>query len=56
METENLGSIAETFSPSMPAVKIFGVGNAGGVLLGALATPEFAGASFGAINTDAAAL
>jgi len=57
METENLNSMPETTAPSgLPTVKIFGVGNAGGTLLGALATPEFAGVTFAAINTDAAAL
>jgi cell division protein FtsZ len=39
-----------------PAVKIIGVGNAGGELLVALATPEFALAQFVAVNTDAVAL
>jgi cell division protein FtsZ len=39
-----------------PVVKIIGVGNAGGELLGALATPEYAAAQFIAVNTDAAAL
>ncbi len=37
-------------------MRIFGVGNAGITLLGALATPEFAAAQFAAINTDASAL
>jgi cell division protein FtsZ len=41
---------------SAPVVKIFGVGNAGDALLGALATAEFAGAQFLAVNADAAAL
>lgn len=39
-----------------PVIKIIGVGNAGADLLAALATPEFAGAQFAVINTDAAAL
>lgn len=39
-----------------PAVKIFGVGNAGVTLLDAVNTPEFAGADFVAVNTDAASL
>jgi cell division protein FtsZ len=39
-----------------PAVKIFGVGNAGITLLDAVNTPEFAGANFVAVNTDAASL
>src|SRR5512146_2542630 len=39
-----------------PVVKVIGVGNAGGELLGALATPEFAAAQLIAVNTDAAAL
>ena len=37
-------------------MKIFGVGNAGIALLGTFATPEFAGAEFAVINTDAASL
>jgi cell division protein FtsZ len=57
METENLNSMPETTrAPGLPTVKIFGVGNAGGTLLSTLATPEFAGVTFAAINTDAAAL
>ncbi len=43
-------------APSAPSVKIFGVGNAGDALLGALARAEFAGAQFLAVNADAAAL
>jgi cell division protein FtsZ len=39
-----------------PLVKIFGVGNAGAALLGALDAAEFAAAQFAAVNTDAAAL
>src|SRR5262252_2881454 len=39
-----------------PTIKIIGVGNAGAELLAALAAPEFAGAQFVAVNTDAAAL
>lgn len=39
-----------------PVVKIFGVGNAGVTLLDAVNTPEFAGANFVAVNTDAASL
>ena len=57
METENLNSISETSQlPGPPAVKIFGVGNAGIALLAQLATPEFAEAEFAVINTDAASL
>ena len=41
---------------TLPAVKIIGVGNAGDALLGALQTPEFAGAQFLSVNTDANAL
>src|SRR5665213_2202431 len=54
METENQNPILET--PGRPAVKIFGVGDAGIALLGALAPAEFSGAHFAAINTDAASL
>jgi cell division GTPase FtsZ len=39
-----------------PVVKIFGVGNAGMTLLDTVNTPEFAGANFVAVNTDAASL
>ncbi len=57
METENLNSISETSQlPGPPAVKIFGVGNAGIALLAQLATLEFAEAEFAVINTDAASL
>jgi cell division protein FtsZ len=38
------------------AAKIIGVGDAGVALLGALNAPEFAGAGFAAVNTDAASL
>jgi cell division protein FtsZ len=54
METENQIPFMET--PGKPAVKIFGVGNAGIALLGALAPAEFAGAHFAAVNTEAASL
>jgi cell division protein FtsZ len=54
MQTPEQNSFFET--SSAPSVKIFGVGNAGDALLGALVTAEFAGAEFAAINTDAAAL
>jgi cell division protein FtsZ len=54
METENQNLFSET--SGRPAVKFIGVGNAGITLLGALATPEFAGAEFAAVNTDAASL
>jgi cell division protein FtsZ len=54
MQTPEQNSFFET--SSAPSVKIFGVGNAGDALLGALTTAEFAGAEFAAINTDAAAL
>ena len=46
----------QTETAGGPAVKIFGVGNAGVSLLAALATPEFAPAHLIAINTDAASL
>jgi cell division protein FtsZ len=53
METENQNPVAETApAPGKPAVKIFGVGNAGISLLNALATTEFADAEFAVINTD----
>jgi len=47
-------AISET--ASKPAIKIFGVGDAGVVLLDSLDAKEFAGAGFAAINTDAASL
>jgi cell division protein FtsZ len=58
METEQpnsqLDSLLET--SAAPAVKIFGVGNAGVSLLAALAVPEFAAAHLIAVNTDAPSL
>ena len=54
MQTPEQAPLLETSSAL--TVKIFGVGNAGDALLGALATPEFAAAQFLAVNTDAAAL
>jgi cell division protein FtsZ len=54
MQTDQQNPLPET--SGRPAVKIFGVGNAGITLLGALATPEFTGAQFAALNTDAASL
>jgi cell division protein FtsZ len=54
MQTPEQNAFFET--ASAPSVKIFGVGNAGDALLNALATAEFSGAEFAAINTDAAAL
>jgi cell division protein FtsZ len=56
METPNLNTLPETATPTAPAVKIFGVGNAGAELLDTLATAEFAAAAFAVINTDTAAL
>jgi cell division protein FtsZ len=55
METPEQPSFLETPS-STPTVKIFGVGNGGAALLGALSATEFAGAQFIVVNTDAAAL
>jgi cell division protein FtsZ len=55
METENTNPTPESLSPEasgQPVVKIFGVGNAGIALVGALGTPEFAAAHFTVINTD----
>ena len=54
METQTPNLIPET--PAGPVVKMFAVGNAGGAMLGLLATPEFAAAQTAAVNTDAAAL
>ena len=57
MKTENQNPLFETSEVSGKLlVRIIAVGNAGDALLGALATAEFAGAEFVAINTDAAAL
>jgi len=54
---ENQNPLFETpEAVGKPLVRIIAVGNAGDALLGALAAPEFAGAEFVAINTDAAAL
>ena len=56
MQTPEQNSFLDT--PSAPVVRIIGVGDAGIAMLGALATPEFAGAEFVAINAakDTAAL
>ena len=54
MEQDPQNSLFE--APGKPAVKIFGVGNAGIALLGALAIPEFAGAQLAAVNTDGQSL
>ena len=54
METEQPNSQLEM--AATPAVKIFGVGNAGVSLLAALAVPEFAAAHLIAVNTDAPSL
>lgn len=51
MQTPEQNSFLDT--PTAPVVRIIGVGNAGIAMLGALATPEFAGAEFVAINSDA---
>jgi cell division protein FtsZ len=56
MNNETEISAAAATESSAPSVRIFGVGNAGATLLGALDGTEFAGAQFAAINTDAAAL
>lgn len=53
---ENPGQPDLLAAAGQPVVKIFGVGNAGVTLLDAVNTPEFAGANFIAINTDAASL
>src|ERR1700761_306735 len=50
MQQDPQNSLFET--PGRPAVKIFGVGNPGIALLGALATTEFTGAQLAAVNTD----
>ena len=56
-ETENQSPLLTSpETPERPAVKIFGVGNAGIVLLGALAPAEFSEAQFAVINTDASSL
>lgn len=58
MENFNLSSTALPLlgAPEKPIVKIFGVGNAGITLLDAINAPEFAGADFIAVNTDASSL
>jgi len=55
-ESENSQSDPQLEIPATPAVKIFGVGNAGVSLLAALTTPEFSAAHLIAVNTDAASL
>ncbi len=53
MQTPEPAPILETpAETSAPVVRIFGVGNAGIALLGALDPAEFAAAQFAAINTD----
>ena len=56
MNHETEISSAAAMESSAPSVRIFGVGNAGATLLGALDQAEFFGAQFAAVNTDAAAL
>jgi cell division protein FtsZ len=53
---ETPGTPCLTVTTDKPNVKFFGVGNAGIVMLDAANTPEFAGAAFVAVNTDAASL
>ena len=53
---ENPGQKDLLAAAGKPVVKFFGVGNAGVTLLDAVNTPEFAGANFIAINTDASSL
>src|ERR1039458_5465467 len=52
--SENPGANSE--AAPKPAIKIFGIGGAGAVLLDALNAEEFAGAGLVAVNTDAASL
>jgi len=54
-QTELPASAAPAETSSALTVKIFGVGNAGIAMLGALNAAEFAAAQFAAINTDAGA-
>ena len=57
METENQNTLFEApEAVTQPMIKIIAVGNAGDAMLSAIATPEFAGAEFACINTDAAAV
>jgi cell division protein FtsZ len=56
MQTPEQTPILETLAESAaPVVRIFGVGNAGIAMLGALDQTEFAAAQFAVINTDAGA-
>jgi cell division protein FtsZ len=55
-ESENPQLDPQMEISATPAVKIFGVGNAGVSLLAALATPEFSAAHLLAVNTEAASL
>lgn len=54
-QNQNSDSERQLEPPGGPVVKIFGVGNAGAAMLGALGAPEFAAAHFSVINTDAGA-
>jgi cell division protein FtsZ len=56
MSMENSTSTPLPQTAGQPAVKIFGVGNAGVTMLDTVRTPEFAAASFVAINMDASSL
>ena len=56
MNNKNQDSTPVPDTASKAAIKIFGVGGAGILLLDALNTDEFAGAGFAAINTEAASL
>jgi cell division protein FtsZ len=56
MSMENSTSTPLPPAAGQPAVKIFGVGNAGVAMLDTVRTPEFAAANFIALNTDAASL
>jgi cell division protein FtsZ len=56
METKTQTPTAGLEPARIPAVKIFGVGSAGIVMLDAMNGGDFAGAGFVAVNTDAASL
>ncbi len=56
MKTNSESSSEIPEAAPKPAIKIFGVGDAGVQLLDALNAEEFAGAGFAAINTDAVSL
>jgi cell division protein FtsZ len=55
MDTKTISPTPAETGAKKPRVKIFGVGTAGGAMLAQMATDDFAGATFVAVNADAPA-